>query len=72
MNPKARIQAVKGAERTVREWEELLRDVGSLSRTEAKAAASAVSKALEQRDAVKVEQPEVLEAISRFTNILKT
>ena len=72
MNPRARVQAVKGAERTVREWEELLRDVGSLSRTEAKAAASAVSKALEQRDAVKVEQPEVLEAISRFTNILKT
>jgi hypothetical protein len=72
MNPRARIQAVKGAERTVREWEELLRDVGSLSRTEAKAAASAVSKALEQRDAVKEEQPEVLEALSRFTNILKS
>lgn len=72
MNPKARIQAVKGAERTVRDWEQFLRDEGSLSRTEAKAAASAVSKALEQRDAVKVEQPEVLEAISRFTNILKT
>ena len=72
MNPKARIQAVKGAERTVRDWEQFLRDEGSLSRTEAKAAASAVSKALEQRDAVKVEQPEVLEAIDRFTNILKS
>jgi HK97 family phage prohead protease len=72
MNPRARVQAVKGAERTVREWEELLRDAGSLSRNEAKAAASAVAKALEQRDAVKDEKPEVLEAIKRFTNILKT
>jgi len=72
MNPRARVDSVKGAERTVRDWEQFLRDEGSLSRTEAKAAASAVSKALEQRDAVKVEQPEVLEAISRFTNILKT
>lgn len=72
MNPRARVQAVKGAERTVREWEELLRDAGSLSRNEAKAAASAVAKVLEQRDAVKEETPEVLDALSRFTNILKT
>ena len=72
MNPRARIQAVKGAERTVRDWEQFLRDEGNLSRTEAKAAASAVSKALEQWDAVKEEQPEVLEAIDRFTNILKS
>ena len=72
MNPRARVQAVKGAERTVREWEELLRDAGSLSRNEAKAAASAVAKALEQRDAVKEETPEVLEALTRFTNILKS
>ena len=72
MNPRARIQAVKGAERTVRDWEQFLRDEGSLSRTEAKAAASAVTKALEQWDAVKEEQPKVLEAIDRFTNILKS
>ena len=72
MNPRARVQAVKGAERTVREWEELLRDAGSLSRNEAKAAASAVAKALEQRDAVKEETPEVLDALTRFTNILKS
>jgi len=72
MNPRARVQAVKGAERTVREWEELLRDAGSLSRTEAKAAASAVTKALEQRDAVKEETPKVLEALTSLTNILKT
>jgi len=72
MNPRARVQAVKGADRTVREWEELLRDAGSLSRNEAKAAASAVAKALEQRDAVKEETPEVLDALTRFTNILKS
>ena len=72
MNPRARVQAVKGAERTVREWEELLRDAGSLSRNEAKVAASAVAVALEQRDAVKEETPEVLDALSRFTNILKS
>ena len=72
MNPRARVQAVKGAERTVREWEELLRDAGSLSRSEAKAAASAVAKALDQRDAVKEETPEVLDALTRFTNILKS
>ena len=72
MNTRARVQAVKGTERTVREWEELLRDAGSLSRNDAKAAASAVSKALDQRDAVKEETPEVLEALTRFTTILKT
>ena len=72
MNPKAGVVAVKGSERTVREWEELLRDAGSLSRNEAKAAASAVTKALEQRDAVKEETPEVLEALNGFINILKT
>ena len=72
MNPRARVQAVKGAERTVREWEDLLRDAGGLSRTEAKAAASAVAKALEQRDAVKQEAPEVLDALTRLTTILKS
>lgn len=72
MNPRARVQAVKGAERTVREWEDFLRDAGNLSRTEAKAAASAVAKALEQRDAVKQETPEVLDALTRITNILKS
>ena len=72
MNPRARVQAVKGTDRTIREWEEVLRDVGNLSRNEAKAAASAVTKALEQRDAVKEEQPKVLEALDRFTNILKS
>lgn len=72
MNPKARVEAVKGTDRSVREWETFLRDEGNLSRNEAKAAASAVSKALEQRDAVKEETPKVLEALTSLTNILKT
>ena len=72
MNPKARVEAVKGTDRSVREWETFFRDEGSLSRSEAKAAANAVSKALEQRDAVKEETPKVLEAITSLTNILKT
>lgn len=71
MNPRARVAAVKGADRSVREWEEILRDAGNLSRNEAKVGAAALTKALEQRDAVKDEQPEVLEALKRFTNILK-
>ncbi len=72
MNPKTRVEAVKGTDRSVREWETFLRDEGNLSRNEAKAAASAVSKALEQRDAVKEETPKVLEALTSLTNILKT
>jgi HK97 family phage prohead protease len=72
MNPRARVQQVKGTDRSVREWEQFLRDEGSLSRNEAKAAASAVTKALEQRDAVKEETPEVLDALKSLTNILKS
>ena len=72
MNPKARVEAVKGTDRSVREWETFFRDEGNLSRSEAKAAANAVSKALEQRDAVKEETPKVLEALNSLTNILKT
>ena len=72
MNPRARVQAVKGTDRSIREWETFLRDEGNLSRNEAKAAANAVTKALEQRDAVKEETPKVLEALNSLTNILKT
>ena len=49
MNPRARIQAVK-SDFTVREWEHKLREVGDLSHSEAKVAASAVHKALSQRE----------------------
>lgn len=71
MNPRARVAQVKGADRTVREWEELLREAGTLSRSEAKVAANAVAKALDLRDAGKTEEPEVIGAIQRLTSILK-
>lgn len=72
MNPRATIQQVKGADRTVREWEELLRDAGSLSRSEAKVCASALAKALDQRDVGNTVEPETVDAITRLTNILKS
>lgn len=71
MNPRARVAAVKGAERSVREWEEILRDAGGLSRNEAKVGASALTKALDLRDAGDNGAPEIVEALNRFTNILK-
>lgn len=71
MNPKARVQAVKGAERTVREWEEVMRDAGSLSRNEAKVAATAVTKALSNRDDCSNEEPEILSSIANLTNSIK-
>jgi len=72
MNPKARVSAVK-SDRTVREWEEVLRDAAELSRSEAKVAASAVAKALEQRDAGAQEMPsELVSELDRLTNILKS
>tara|TARA_Y100000996_G_scaffold400285_1_gene370122 strand:- start:1307 stop:2119 length:813 start_codon:yes stop_codon:yes gene_type:complete len=71
MNPKARVSAVKGEDRSVREWETFLRDEGGLSRTESKVAASAVSKALDQRE-VGDEQVAVMDSITNLTNILKS
>lgn len=72
MNPRARVAQVKGADRTVREWEELLREAGNLSRSEAKVAASAVAKSLDLRDAGDNVETEVVDAISRLTSILKS
>lgn len=72
MNPKARIQAVKAADRTVRDWENLLREEGGLSRSESKVAASAVTKALDNLRDAEEGQPEMLDAIKRLTNILNT
>lgn len=46
MNPKATIQAVKGTDRTIRDWEKFLRDEGNLSRSESKVAAKAISSSL--------------------------
>jgi len=70
MNPKARVNAVKAEERTVRDWETFLRDEGGLSRSESKVAANAVSRALDQRE-VGDEQSEVMKSIAKLTTILK-
>jgi len=71
MNPRARIRAVKGEALTVRDWEDVLRDAGSLSRSEAKVAASAVAKALDLREAGD-EQNDVMESITKLSNLLKS
>ena len=68
MNPSARIQAVK-SDMTVREWEKKLRDVGDLSHSEAKVAASAVHKSLSQREVGK--DADLLSKINAFTQTLK-
>ena len=70
MNTRARVQAVKGEQRTVREWEEVMRDACSLSRSESKVAANAVFKALDQRE-VGDEQKEVIDSMAKLTKILK-
>ena len=72
MNPKARVAAVKGADKSIREWEEILRDAGGLSRNEAKVGASALTKALDLRDAGDNDTPELVDAIKHLTNILQT
>lgn len=71
MNPKATISAVKAANKTIREWENFLRDAGSLSHSESKAAAKAVVKALNLRDADE-DKPELLGAIKQLTDIIRS
>jgi len=68
MNPKAMVRSVKGAEISIREWENGLRDAFSISRSEAKAAAKAIVEQLTVRDAP---DDEDLLAIKSLTNILK-
>jgi len=71
MNPKAKVQTVKGQELSIREWENGLRDAFNLSRSEAKMAAKAVQDAFSQRDADEQMQPDV-DAIKNLTQKLKT
>tara|TARA_R100001443_G_C3357924_1_gene178403 strand:- start:1152 stop:1967 length:816 start_codon:yes stop_codon:yes gene_type:complete len=69
MNQRARISAVKSDERTVRDWEGFFRDESGLSRKESKMAASAVYKALSQRDVG--EEQSAINAIKNLTSIIK-
>ena len=71
MNDKAIVHQVKGSDRTIREWEDLLRDVGDLSRMESKVAAKAVIDALEQRE-VAEDFGDVLESIEKVKKVLTT
>ena len=70
MNPKARVRKVKGVENTIRDWEEILREVGGLSRNESKMGAKALTQALSQRD-VEDGKPELLNSITNLTQLIK-
>lgn len=69
MNPRAKIRSVKGAEFTIREWENGLREVFQLSRSEAKQAAKAVHDTFTQRDADVT--GELAKAVKTLTETLK-
>jgi hypothetical protein len=70
MNPKATVMSVKGEEITIREWENGMRDAFSLSRSEAKVAAKAVTDAFSQRDVDS--NAELVDAIKNLTLTLKS
>ena len=72
MNTRARVSAVKGCDRTVREWEVLLRDEGNLSRSEAKVCAKALVNTLtEQRDVGEADIGPLVQSLQGLTSILK-
>jgi HK97 family phage prohead protease len=68
MNPKAKVEQVKGADMSIREWENGLRDAFNLSRSEAKMAAKAVESVFSKRDACDEEDAN---AILNLTQKLK-
>ena len=70
MNPKAKIQSVKGEEISIREWENGLRDAFSLSRSEAKVAAKAVNEAFSDQREVESGNAELVDAIKNLTDKL--
>ena len=70
MNDKAIIHQVKGTDRTIREWEDLLRDAGDLSRVDAKIGAKALITALEQRE-VEDDYGDVIEKIKKVKQLIK-
>jgi len=69
MNPQATVRSVKGEEISIREWENGMRDAFSLSRSEAKMAAKAVTDAFGQRVDSNVE---LVDAIKNLTLTLKS
>lgn len=71
MNDKALVHQVKGSDRTIREWEDFMRDAGDLSRMESKMAAKAVVEVLEQRE-VAEDFGDVIESIESLKKVLTT
>ena len=70
MNPQATVRSVKGEEISIREWESGMRDAFSLSRSEAKMAAKAVTDTFNQRDVDA--NVELVDAIKNLTLTLKS
>ncbi len=70
MNPQATVRSVKGEEISIREWENGMRDAFSLSRSEAKMAAKAVTDAFGQREVDS--NVELVDAIKNLTLTLKS
>jgi len=68
MNERAIVQSVKG-DKSIREWETILRDSGSLSRSEAKVGAKALMEALYHRDD---DQKQLADLIYKVANIIKS
>ena len=73
MNPKATVRSVKNVEEmTIREWETGLRDAFSLSRSEAKVAAAAVTKSFGDQREAETSNAELVDAIKELTLTLKS
>ena len=70
MNPQATVTQVKGQDLSVREWEKELRDAFQLSRSEAKVAAGAIHKSLNQRE-VEVKEVDIVDAMNKLNYNLK-
>jgi uncharacterized protein len=70
MNPRAKVRSVKADSISIREWENGLRDVFHLSRSEAKITAKAVHDTLNQRDAG--QGVDLAKAVKSLTETLKT
>lgn len=71
MNESALITSVKGNSKSIREWEEILRDAGGLSRTESKIGAKAIFKSLNPNQREAEQKQELVSLINKLANIIK-
>lgn len=70
MNEDAVVETVKGNGKSIREWEDILREVGGLSRTESKIGAKSLYKSLNQREADN--KQELVALLHKVADIIKT